>query len=286
MGMLAGAVRARVGAAVFAAIAGSVTGCGASDDDAGGGADASVGGTTGGGGMPAGGAGGSGWTPTGEVHTQFWTKFEMTRPEGANEVLGPLFNAALQDRSIKMLLQRDETKADGPIVRIGSADLVAGQDTEMDPTDDVFAFRTEATCSDAAGADIPCEMAIGEIGAIEAATGYTSATPTVIEAYSSTYKMVIRMREVDLEVGLAALGADCDFDVCASFVGAVTVSDASRTVFELTTGQPDTRTDLKTFMENFGVAPDTEVLNLAGEMEAAYTFAGTFAADEVAFQAD
>jgi hypothetical protein len=279
MGKQARGTTTRLGAVVVAVYGAIGTGC-SSDDSAGSPTvDAGSGGAGGGGG--AGGAG-----PTGEVRTQFWTKFEMERPAGANEVLGPLFNAALQDRSIKMLIQHDGTAAEGPVLRIASADLVAGQDTEMDPTDDVFTFRREAVCQDAAGADVACEMAVGEVGAVDTADGYQSAAPTVIEAYSSTYKMVIRMRAVDVTVGLADRGAACDFDVCATFEGAVTVSDASTTVFELTTGQPETRTDLKTFMENFGVEPDTEVTNAAGEPEAAYTFSGSFSADEVAFQPD
>lgn len=278
MGKQAGVGFGRLGVAIAAVVTMISAACGGTDDDGASVADAGSGGAGGGGGgMPA---------PAGEVHTQFWTKFEMERPAGANEVLGPLFNAALQDRSIKMLLQRDDTVAAGAVVRTGSADVVVGQETADDPTDDVFAFRTSATCSDAAGADIPCEMAVGEVGVVSTETGYRSAAPTLIEAYSSTYKMVIRMRNVDLTVDLAAQGASCEFDVCATFVGAVTVSDASRTVFELTTGQPETRTDLKTFMENFGVEPDTEVTNAEGDLEAAYTFAGAFSADEVAFQAD
>lgn len=269
--------RARLGAALvgfclFAA------GCGS--DDAGSGTTAADLGAGGNGGNGGGGSGGGG--ASGTVTTQFWTGFTMSKPEGANGALGPLFNAALQDRTIMVLLQRDDTGAGGPIVRTGSAKVVAGQDTPDDPTDDVFAFNEASTCSDKDGNDGPCSIEIGEATVADDADGYHTTSKTLVNAYSSRYRMVVRLREMDITVTTAG----CDFDSCATFKGAVTVTDASQAIFEVVTGDPTSRTDLKTFMENFGNQPDTMIPNAQGEMEAAWTFEGTFTADEVEFQTE
>ena len=257
-----------------------LAGCGSDDSDTGsnGAGGQGAGGEASGG---QGGAGGSGGGPSGSVTTQFWTSFEMSKPEGVNGALGPLFNAALQDRTIMMLIQRDDTGADGPVVRTGSAKVVVGAETE-DPTDDVFDFNLSSTCSDAAGEEQPCDIEVGTAPIADDADGYHTTRKTLINAYSSKFKMVVRMREVDLTVTTAG----CDFDLCATFKGAVTTTDASRTIFEVTTGDPTSRTDLKTFMENFGNRPDTMIPNADAEMEPAWTFEGTFTADEVEFQGD
>jgi hypothetical protein len=255
-------------------------GCG-SDDDSNTASNGAGGQGAGGQGAGGQGAGGEGGGPSGTVATQFWTSFEMSKPEGVNGALGPLFNAALQDRTIMMLIQRDDTGADGPVVRTGSAKVVVGAETE-DPTDDVFDFNLASTCSDAAGEEQPCEIDVGTATIAADADGYHTTQKTLINAYSSKFKMVVRMREVDLTVTTA----DCDFDLCAAFKGAVTTTDASRTIFEVTTGDPASRTDLKTFMENFGNLPDTMIPNADGEIEPAWTFEGTFTADEVEFKAD
>jgi hypothetical protein len=255
-------------------------GCG-SDDDSGTASNGAGGQGAGGQGAGGQGSGGEGGGASGTVATQFWTSFDMSKPEGVNGALGPLFNAALQDRTIMMLIQRDDTGADGPVVRTGSAKVVVGADTE-DPTDDVFDFNLASTCSDAAGVEQACDIEVGTATIADDADGYHTTEKTLINAYSSKFKMVVRMREVDLTVTTA----DCDFDLCATFKGAVTTTDASSTIFEVTTGDPASRTDLKTFMENFGNLPDTMIPNAAGEMEAAWTFEGTFTADEVEFKAD
>ena len=228
----------------------------------------------------AGGAGGS--AGAGVVTTQFWTSFDMSKPAGVNGALGPLFNAALQDRTIMVLLQRDDTGADGPVVRTGSAKVVSGQDTPEDPTDDTFDFNLASTCSDAAGNGGPCDIEVGEATIVDDADGYHTTSKTLINAYSSRYRMVVRLRDVEMVVKYAP----CAFDSCATFKGAVTLTDASKAIFEVVTDDPTSRTDLKTFMENFGNQPDTMVLNAQGVMEGAWTFEGTFTSDEVTFKAD
>lgn len=274
--MFANGFRTLVGAGVMAL---AMSACGSEGDDSG----EAAGGTsqTGDAGPGSGGAGGNGGGPSGVVTTWGWAALTLSKPEmDVNEVLGPLFDNALKDGSIRVLFQVDDTQASGPVVRTGSANLTGGEDTPEDPRDDTFQWRTEAECSDSTGATSPCTMDVGETGITpDDAGGFVTAEKTIIHAYSSKYKMVVRLGNVEM----TATTSDCAFDVCVSFTGAVAVSDASRTIFELVTDDPTTRTDLKTFMDNFGVAPDTQSPNAEGVVEDAYTFAGNIQADEVAF---
>ena len=270
--------RTLVGAGAFAL---GLVACGSED----GGSESAAGGTSqsgsdAGAGSGGGGAGGGGG-PSGEVTTWGWAALTLSKPGmDVNAVLGPLFDNALKDGTIRVLFQLDDTQDTGPVVRTGSANLTGGADTPDDPRDDTFQWRTEADCANAEGATAPCTMDIGEVGIErDAEGGFQTAEATIIHAYSSKYQMVVRLGNVEM----TATTADCAFDVCVSFTGAVAVSDAEQTIFELVTDDPSTRTDLKSFMDNFGAMPDTQSPNAAGVVEDAYTFAGDIQADEVAF---
>lgn len=212
-----------------------------------------------------------------------WTAITLSQPAGDTSlVLGALFNDALQKRTIILLTKLDP---EGGTIEAGSGSVVEGADTAMDPTDDVFAWRTEGECVGTMGTETsPCTFNRGT-APVESVGGpdgpvQTTESRLEINAYSTEFNMVVRLRAV----GLVAERDDCAADLCASFVGAITVSDAERTIFEQTPGRADTKTDLKTFMTNFSAMPDTETLNDAGMMEAAYTYAGRFEAYTASFR--
>ena len=265
----------------------AISGCGSSSGGGGGidaaaggasGADAAAGGASGADAGTGGGTGGAGGGETLPSASYYWSRFGMTQPDGPNQVLGPLFDLALRDGTIRVLTQIDGAAAGGPVAHTGTVQIASGADTADDPTDDTFGWRTSADCNDQAGASSTCNFTVGDAQLAVENGVFHSTTNTPINAYSSKYLMVVRLRDV----ALTEKPDGCDYDKCVEFKGAVITSDAERTIFKLTDADP-APTNLKAFMDNFGTAPDTTGTNDAGETEPAYTFAGSFGADEVTF---
>ncbi len=222
-----------------------------------------------------------GMAPPADTLTAYqWETLSLTAPLGdSGIVLGTLFTDGLRKREI-ILVTRLSGGTPGTF-ESGSARRSDGADTPDDPADDVFEYYESGDCTLPDGTVQPCGFEVHRGELTTGADGWRSAQRGFVYVYHTVYKMVVRLKNVEL----AEVSAGCNADVCGTFAGAVSEDDAALTVFNVVTDDPSTRTDLKTFLTNFGTTPDTTVPGDGSDMVPAYSFAGAFEAFEVGFDA-
>ncbi|MFZ4735147.1 MAG: hypothetical protein ACOYM9_04340 [Bradymonadia bacterium] len=223
---------------------------------------------------------GGGDPPADTLTAYQWETLSLTAPLGdSGTVLGTLFTDGLRKREI-ILVTRLSGSTPGTF-ESGSARRTEGSDTPEDPADDVFEYYEAGDCTLPDGTVEPCTFDVHRGALTTGSDGWRSEARGFVYVYHTVYKMVVRLKNLEL----AETRAGCSADVCGTFAGAVSESDAALTVFNVVTDDPSTRTDLKTFLSNFGTTPDTTVPDDTGAMVPAYSFAGAFEAFEVGFDA-